>query len=464
MKVATVILAAGLGKRMKSRRAKVLHRLAGRPMVLYAVDAAEHLPSERIIVVVSHQAGQVREVLGGRRVEIVDQGTPLGTGHAVSQTQSILGDFKGPVLILNADVPLITPGTIQSMLAVHTDRAADLTLLTAQLDNPAGYGRILRDGQGRVSAVIEEADAGPREKALREINTGFYLANGPFLFSALKGVTADNAQREYYLTDIVRAAVRKGLNVGTVEVPNPEEILGVNTRADLARLQKAAFRRIADRLMAGGVTLMDPDTAWIDAEAVIESDTVIHPNVRIEGACRIGEDCRIHSHTRITDCRIGRGVTIRDCCVLAESVLEDGVTVGPFAHLRAGSRLGRNARIGNFVETKKTTVGEGSKANHLSYLGDAEIGREVNIGAGTITCNYDGAEKHRTEIGDRVFVGSDTQFVAPVTIGEGAVIGAGSTITEDVPPDALALSRAKQTTKKGWARSRRSRQTKKLKH
>jgi bifunctional UDP-N-acetylglucosamine pyrophosphorylase/glucosamine-1-phosphate N-acetyltransferase len=455
MTTATVILAAGLGKRMKSKRAKVLHLIAGRPMILYSIETARRLPSDKIIVVVAHQAEVVKEVLGDRPVEIVHQGRPLGTGHAVLQTQSSLADFKGPVLILNADVPLITVETLQSMLKIHRDQGADLILLTATLSNPEGYGRVIRDSGGDVIAIVEEADATPAQRSVREINTGFYLVNAPFLFEVLKGLKSDNAQKEYYLTDIVGAAVRQGRRLGTISARDPDEVMGINSRADLARAEKMIARRIAERHMREGVTLLDPDTTWIEADVAIGRDTVIYPHVRLEGASRIGEDCVIHSHTRISNCRLGTGVTVKDSCVLAESVLEDGAAVGPFAHLRPGTVLHQGARIGNFVETKKAELGEGSKANHLTYLGDAVIGKAVNIGAGTITCNYDGVSKHRTVIEDDVFVGSDTQFIAPVRIGRGAVIGAGSTITKDVPADSLALSRAKQEIKKDWAKKRK---------
>ncbi|MBI3994396.1 MAG: bifunctional UDP-N-acetylglucosamine diphosphorylase/glucosamine-1-phosphate N-acetyltransferase GlmU [Nitrospirae bacterium] len=456
--VATVILAAGQGKRMKSKRAKVLHSVAGRPMILYAVETARRLPSDKIIVVAAHQAEAVKDVLKDRPIRIIHQGRPLGTGHAVLQTESALAGFNGPVLILNGDVPLITVETLQSMLKIHGNQGADLTLLTATLPNPEGYGRVIRDPDGGIRAIIEEADARPDQRAIREINTGFYLVNRPFLFEALKELNSDNAQKEYYLTDIVKAAVRRGRKLFAVPAPDPDEVMGINSRVDLARTEKMIARRIAERHMREGVTLLDPETTWIDADVVIGRDTVLYPNVRLEGTTRIGEDCVIHSHTRLTDCRLGTGVTVKDSCVLSESAIEDAAVVGPFAHLRPGTVLHRGAKIGNFVEAKKAELGEGAKANHLTYLGDAVIGKGVNIGAGTITCNYDGVRKHATIIEDDVFVGSDTQFIAPVRIGRGAVIGAGSTITKDVPPDALALSRVKQEVKKDWAKKRKKKE------
>jgi bifunctional UDP-N-acetylglucosamine pyrophosphorylase / glucosamine-1-phosphate N-acetyltransferase len=454
--VPAVILAAGPGKRMKSKRAKVLHRLAGRPMILYSVETARRLPSDRILVVVGHQAEWLKEVLEGRPVEIVHQDRPLGTGHAVLQVKTALSDYKGPVLILNADVPLITVDTLRSLVKLHRDQEADVTLLTATLSDAEGYGRILREPDARkITGIVEETDATPAQRSIREINAGFYVMNAPFVFEALAGLKAGNTQQEYYLTDIVGLALREDRKVCGMAAVDSQEIMGVNTRVDLARTEKAAARQIAQRHMLEGVTLLDPETTWIEAGVTIGRDTVIYPEVRLEGPTRIGEDCVIHSHSRISDCRLGNGVTVEDSCVLSGSVLEDGSGVGPFAHLRPGTVLHKGAKLGNFVETKKADIGEGSKAKHLTYLGDAMIGKDVNIGAGTIICNYDGVSKHTTLIEDGVFIGSDTQLVAPVRIGQGAFVGAGSTITEDVPPDALAISRTNQKIKKDWAKKRK---------
>jgi len=456
--IPAVILAAGLGKRMKSKRAKVLHRIAGRPMILFSVEAARDLPSERIIVVVAHQAELLKEVLENRQVEIVHQGRPLGTGHAVLQVRSSLADYKGPILILNADVPLIAVETLRSLVKLHREREADVTLLTAMLSDAEGYGRIIRMPEGgEITGIVEEADATPAQRAIREINTGFYIINAPFLFEGLSELESNNKQGEYYLTDIVGTALRQGRKVCGTPVNDYHEIMGVNTRLDLARIEKVAALEIARRHMLEGVTLLDPDTTWIDSDVKIGKDTVIYPDVRLEGTSVIGEDCIIHSHSRISDCRLGTGVTVKDSCVLSDSVLEDGVGVGPFAHLRPGTVLHKGARIGNFVEAKKAEIGEGSKASHLSYLGDTVIGKDVNIGAGTITCNYDGVNKNVTIIEDDVFIGSDTQLIAPVRIGRGAIVGAGSTITDDVPADALAIGRAKQEIKKDWAKKRKKR-------
>jgi bifunctional UDP-N-acetylglucosamine pyrophosphorylase/glucosamine-1-phosphate N-acetyltransferase len=455
--LSAIILAAGLGKRMKSKKAKVLHSIAGRPMVTYPVEQARALGLEKIIVVVGPQADNVKEVLAPYGVEVVHQAQPRGTGDAVLQTREALASIHGPLLILNGDCPLITGQTLEEFIRTHEAEKATLTLLTAVLPEPQGYGRIILNNNNKIEKIVEEKDATVTEQALGEINTGFYVVDRAFLFEAVQALKPDNRQGEYYLTDIVAAAVKQGVRVSALRLEGRrvEEVLGINTRMDLARAEKVMRRRILTEHMQNGVTLIDPETTWVDAGVLIGRDTVIYPDVQIEGKSRIGEECVIRSHTRITDCQLGSGVLVKDSCVLTESILEDGASVGPFAHLRPGTVLRRGARIGNFVEAKKTEVGEGSKANHLTYLGDTTIGKGVNIGAGTITCNYDGIRKHPTVIEDEVFVGSDTQLVAPVKIGKGAVIGAGSTITKDVPPDALAVSRAKQMNRSGWAKKRR---------
>ena len=453
---AAVILAAGLGKRMKSKTAKVLHPIAGRPMLTYAVERALALSVSKVVVVAGHQSERIKEVLAPYPVEIVQQPLQRGTADAVMQSKAALESVRAPILILNADTPLITERTLADFLAAHGKDKAAVTMLTAVVSNPGGYGRVLRDGKGRVKRVVEQKDATGAQLKVREINTGFYVVDPGFLFKALRSVRNENRQGEFYLTDIIEAAVRERRKVAAVRLDeNTEEILGINTREDLARAEAVVRRRIRRDHMDNGVSLLDPDTAWIDAGVTIGRDTALHPNVQIEGDTRIGEDCVIRSYNRISDCRIGSGVVILDACVLEGSVLEDGVTVGPFAHLRPGTTVRKGARIGNFVEMKKTDLGEGSKANHLSYLGDAVIGKGVNIGAGTITCNYDGYEKFQTVIEDGVFVGSDTQLVAPVRVGRGAVIGAGTTVCADVPEDALAVSRTRQENKPGWAGRRR---------
>ena len=461
--ISAIILAAGFGKRMKSKRAKVLHPIAGRPMVTYLVERSRELGIHKIVVVIGHQAPQIKEILAPYNLEVVYQERPRGTGDAVLQTKETLARAHGPVLVLNGDAPLITAPTLRRLIKTHEADQAILTLLTAVIDRPAGYGRVVRSKNSRIRRVVEEKDATSSEKSVREINTGFYIVDKDYLFKSVKTLKANNRQGEYYLTDIIGMAIHQRMRVSVVRLDEgTEEVLGINSRMDLASAEKIMRKRILLQHLRNGVTLMDPDTTWIDAGVMIGSDTVIYPQVQIEGHSQIGQDCVIRSYIRITDCRIGSGVVINDSCVLTQSILEEGATIGPFAHLRPGTALRKGSRIGNFVEAKKTELGEGSKANHLSYLGDAIIGKHVNIGAGTITCNYDGVQKHPTVIEDDVFVGSDVQLVAPVRIEQGAVIGAGSTITKDVPPFSLAISRNPQVNKPGWVKTKKELRAKRL--
>ena len=473
-----VVMAAGRGTRMRSEQAKVLHQIVGRPMIRYALDVARAVAGHSVAVVVGHQAAQVRAVLeaalagqsGGAAVHIVEQGQQLGTGHAVLQTRSVFapGKANAPVayLILNGDTPLLQESTLRALLQTHRAAGATVTLLTAILDNPGGYGRVVRrtakGASGAVHAsadvvkIVEDRDASPEERTIREINVGTYVVDGSFLFAALDKVQPHNAQGEYYLTDIVDMAVTQGHRVAALPLTNPDEGLGVNTRWQLAEAEQVIRQQIRRRWMEAGVTMIDPASAWIDAEVVIGKDTILHPNVTLEGKTVIGEGCEVRSFTRLTNCAVGSHVTILDHCVCADSQIDEQATIGPFVHLRPGVRVRKKAKVGNFVEMKKTDLGEGAKANHLSYLGDATIGKGVNIGAGTITCNYDGAHKFQTIVGDHVFLGSDTQLIAPVTIGAGAVIAAGTTVTQDVPADALAIARVAQVNRAGWAARRRA--------
>lgn len=451
---AAIILAAGQGKRMKSKLPKVLHPLAGQPILFYVVDLVEKLEFQRVFAIIGHQADRVREALSGRKVTCLLQDPPQGTGHAVLQAKEQLKNFPGPVLILSGDTPLLRNETIQRLWETHQAEHATATLLTARLTAPYGYGRIIRNGQGKIERVVEEKDATPAERAVQEINTGVYIINAPFLFEALGEVTPDNQQKEYYLTDIIRIAVRRGERLAGAET-DPEEVIGINSRADLASAEGALRKRINARWMEEGVSLIDPFSIRIDQAVRIGRDSVLHPGVALEGETEIGEGCTIYP-CRIKDSSLGSGVVIKDYCVIEEAEVESDVSIGPFAHLRPGTLIRKGARVGNFVEVKKSELGEGSKANHLTYLGDTVVGKGVNIGAGTITCNYDGVKKHQTLIEDDVFIGSDTQLVAPVRIGAGSLIAAGSTITRDVPPGALSISRTKQENKEGWARKRRS--------
>ena len=465
-----VVMAAGLGKRMQSKYAKVLHPVAGQPMVLYSVELGMRIADHRIAVVVGHQADQVRQVIKDATsgihdhapTSIVEQREQLGTGHAVLQSRPVFAGAgrSSPTryLILNGDTPLLRESTVRELLRIHEAEKATVTILTAILDDASGYGRVVRQASAgcHVLKIVEDRDTDAREKSIREINVGTYVVDGGFLFSTLERLRPSNAQGEYYLTDIVQMAVEQGRRVAAVVLDHPEEGLGVNTRRQLAEAEQVVRRQIRHRWLDAGVRMIDPASTWIDAGVTIGKDSVLFPNVILEGATVIGEDCVVRSGTRITDCVIGDRVEILDHCVFRDSRIDDETTLGPFTHLRPQVVVRKGAKVGNFVEMKKTELGEGAKANHLTYLGDAKVGKHVNIGAGTITCNYDGVRKAETIIGDRVFIGSDTQFIAPVTIGAGSVIAAGTTVTENVPPDSLVIARAPQVTRPGWAVKRRA--------
>ncbi|HTL61967.1 MAG TPA: bifunctional UDP-N-acetylglucosamine diphosphorylase/glucosamine-1-phosphate N-acetyltransferase GlmU [Nitrospira sp.] len=467
--VAAVVMAAGLGKRMHSKHAKVLHPVAGRPMVLYAVELALRVAGDHVAVVVGHQADRVGQVIkqategtnGHMPVAIVEQRELLGTGHAVLQTRPVFLESGRPLpsqfIILNGDTPLLQERTLRGLLDVHRQQKAAVTLLTAVLDDASGYGRVVRSSSGEsVSRIVEDRDADSVVKAIREINVGTYVVEGDVLFAALQQLQPTNAQGEFYLTDIVQAAAAQGRRVDAVTLEDPDEGLGVNTRGQLAEAEQVVRRQIRRRWLEAGVRMIDPASTWIDAGVTIGRDSVLHPNVILEGSTVIGEDVVVRAGTRITDCIIGNRVEILDHCVCRESQIEDDATLGPFAHLRPHVLVRKGAKIGNFVEAKNAELGEGSKANHLTYLGDTKIGKGVNIGAGTITCNYDGVRKAETIIEDGVFIGSDTQLVAPVRIGAGSIIAAGTTVTQNVPLDSLVISRVMQVTRAGWAAKRRA--------
>jgi len=456
-KIITIILAAGLGKRMKSGLAKVLHPVAGIPMILYPVKVAEEISSERIIVVVGHQADRVKDVLSGRDVEIVQQVEQKGTADAVRLAMDSLKGYKGMLVVLCGDVPLITPKTISGLISAHRDRGAIMTVLTTEVVDPSGYGRIVRSSDGSILRIVEERDADNEIKKIKEINSGTYVFDSLFLSEVLREIKSENAQREFYLTDSIETGLKKGFKVYAYKTIEREEIIGINSRNELAMADIIMRRRINNRHMLNGVTMINPDNTYVGMDVSIGQDVTIYPGATIEGNTTIGSRSVIYPNSRIVNSQIGSDVNIKDSSVIEESRIGDGSQVGPFAHLRPGTILDKNVRIGNYVELKKAFMGEGSKANHLTYLGDAEIGSDVNIGAGTITCNYDGKKKHRTTIGDGVFVGSDVQFVAPVKIGEGAFIAAGSTVTKDVPPGSLAISRVEQKNMEGWVEKRKKR-------
>jgi bifunctional UDP-N-acetylglucosamine pyrophosphorylase/glucosamine-1-phosphate N-acetyltransferase len=449
-----LVLAAGLGKRMQSKWSKLLHPVAGRPMVRHVVEATKSAGVARAVVVVGNQADEVRLAVGDhdKRIAFAFQKEQLGTGHAVLCAERQFQGHTGDVLILNGDLPALRPETLRAFVAYHRSHGAPLTLLTTVVTDPRGYGRVIRNYGGEVARIVEETDASPEERATQEINCGIYCVDSAALFRPLRRATRDNAQGEIYLTDLVGILHHEGKAVAAYRHPDAVEVLGVNDRRELAAAARSLYRRKAEALMTEGVSLVDPASTYIDAGVTIGRDSIIEPCVMIQGASRIGGEVRIGLGSRIADSVIGDGSEVLPYCVIAGARLASGCRVGPFAHLRPDTTLDDGARIGNFVETKKTRLGRGSKANHLSYLGDAEIGRDVNIGAGTITCNYDGVDKHRTVIEDEVFVGSDSTLVAPVRLRRGSFIGAGSTITKDVPAQALALSRARQENKEGWVR------------
>jgi bifunctional UDP-N-acetylglucosamine pyrophosphorylase/glucosamine-1-phosphate N-acetyltransferase len=455
VKPTVVILAAGLGTRMKSNLAKALHALAGRPLIEHVLNAAAGLDPEKIVLILGHQADAVRKSAEQYRAEIVLQREQLGTGHAVQQAREAISASSGPILILCGDTPLITAGTLKAVVELHKKSRAAVTLLTTVMKDPFGYGRVVRN-KTKVRAVVEEKDASAAQKKIQEINAGIYCFEKKFLLSTLDRLGKNNAQGEYYLPDAIALAGKKGLGVSALLSNDPDEVMGVNTRYDLSRAERILRARINRQWMLEGVTMLDPDSTVIGSTVSLGRDITLYPNVILEGTTRVGDDSVVHQGSRIVNSVIGHGVMVKDCSVIEESRISDRASIGPFAHLRPGSVIGERARIGNFVEVKKSTIGEGSKANHLSYIGDTTVGRDVNIGAGVITCNYDGFEKHRTVIEDDVFIGSDAQLVAPVTIGRGAVVAAGATITRDVPPDALAISRTPQDVREGYA-SRRKR-------
>ena len=447
-----VILAAGKGTRMKSVLPKVLHHLAGKPLIEHVLRTVDQLEVASKVLVVGHGADDVRTALEARQdLQFVVQSPQLGTGHALLQTEPVLKGKTGTVLLLYADVPLLESGTLARLVETHRTTRAAATVLTAELDDPYGYGRIVRDPSGLISRIVEERDASSAHRAIREINSGIYTMALAPLFDHVHGLATDNAQGEYYLTDLIAMYRQKDMRVETLCLDSADELRGVNSRLDLAELSAVMRQRKNRALMVGGTTLEDPATTYVDVDVTVGTDTVIGPGVRLEGTTTIGDRCRIHTGSRLTNAKVDDDVVVLDYSVIVNSEIGAGAAVGPMAHIRPDSVLGPLARVGNFVELKKTTLGRGSKANHLAYIGDATIGEGVNIGAGTITCNYDGEKKFKTVIEDGVFIGSDSQLIAPVTIGRDAFVAAGSSITEDVPAGALAVARSKQIIKNGWA-------------
>jgi bifunctional UDP-N-acetylglucosamine pyrophosphorylase / glucosamine-1-phosphate N-acetyltransferase len=450
-----IILAAGEGKRMRSRQPKILHRLCGRPLVAYPLRLARTF-ADRVVIVVPPNTDGLAQVIGDGVATVV-QRERLGTGHAVVQAQEACGE--GTVLVLPGDMPLLTVETIERLLSQHKSAGAAATLLTAIVDSPFGYGRVLRQ-RGRVARIVEERDATDDQKKIAEIGTSVYCFDARRLWSALAEVRPDNDQGEYYLTDVVAILSRAGARVETVTVTDSSEALGVNDRRQLAAVAVIQRRRILDRLMDGGVTIVDPASTYVEDTAAIGPDSVIHPQTVIEGATEIGSECVIGAGSHVSGSRLADRVVLKPYTIIEEAVVESDATLGPFCHLRPGCHIGAAAEIGNFAELKKSRVGRKTKIHHVSYTGDATLGERVNVGAGSITCNYDGQRKQQTIVGDGAFVGTNSSLVAPLTIGEGAYVAAGSVITRDVPPGALARERAPQVVKEGWA-ARRKAQTRK---
>jgi len=459
---AIVIMAAGKGTRLKSRRAKVLHEIAGQPLLAHVIKAAQQIvPAEHIYVIVGHQAENVRAAVEPLGVKFVLQAEQRGTGHAIMCAREQVASYQN-ILVLSGDVPLIRPETIARLRDFHLSKKAAMTILTAAPLDPFGYGRVIRAGSGsdRVRAIVEQKALTKAQQKEREINSGIYAFATKPLFANIDRLSTDNAHRELYLTDMAALLVKSKATVAALKASDPGEVLGANTLAELSSLDAAMRARKCADLMAAGVSIYRPETCVIDPDVEIGADTILEPFVQILGRTRIGSDCRIRSFSVISDSQISDNVLLRSGCIIDQSTIAAGAQLGPYAHVRPGSEIGEGAHVGNFVETKKTRMGRGSKANHLTYLGDTDIGAGVNVGAGTITCNYDGAHKHMTVIEEGAFIGSDSTLVAPVRIGKGAYVAAGSTITEDVPADALALGRTRQITKEGWARQRRDERAK----
>ena len=445
-----VILAAGKGTRMKSAWPKVLHRVAGLPMIEHVLATAATLGPRSTTLVVGHQAAALEAALARHSgLAFVVQEPQLGTAHALLTTAPVFRCAIGTLVLLSGDVPLLSSNTLKTLVDRHESAGAAATVVTAIVEEPRGYGRIVRSGE-EIARIVEERDASPAERAIREINAGIYAFALDGLFETLSGIASENSQGEYYLPDVVALYRKRGRGVATLTVANADEIRGINSRLELAAVSRIVRQTKNQDLMAAGVTIDDPATTYIDPHVEIGRDTIVHPAVSLEGKTTIGRGCEIHSGVRIVDSHVGDRVTIHNHCVIANATVANEASVGPFAHLRHDTVVAERARVGNFVELKKTTLGAGSKSMHLTYLGDATIGANVNVGAGTITCNYDGVKKQATVIEDGAFIGSDTQLIAPVTVGKGAYVGSGTTVREDVPAGALAVSAGKQRNIEGW--------------
>lgn len=457
MRFGIVIMAAGKGTRLKSRRPKVLHEIGGKSLLSHVIAAAAQIvPAEDILVIVGHQADKVEAAVRASGVRFVLQQEQRGTGHAVQCAQDAVTGYDH-ILVLSGDVPLLRPETIRQVRDFHLDQQAAMTILTAVPADPTGYGRVVRRAPGspEVAVIVEQKALTPEQQTTPEINSGIYAFRTQPLFRHICELSTNNAHGEYYLTDMAALLSRSGERVLATQAPEVIEVLGANTITEMMELDAALRLRTARSLLEQGVTIFRPETTVIDADVQVGADTIIEPFVQLLGRTVIGEACRIRSYSVLENATVGDGVLIRQGCILSDAQVGVGALIGPYSHLRPGSEIGAAAHVGNFVETKKIRLGRGSKANHLTYLGDAEIGTGVNVGAGVITCNYDGVNKHKTVIGDRAFIGSDSTLVAPIAIGEGAYVAAGSCLTENVPAEALALGRARQAIKPEWAKRKK---------
>ncbi len=459
MNVNVAILAAGLGTRMRSRRAKVLHRAGGLTLVEHVIEAARGVaPPDRMVVVTGHQAERVERQLAPLGVRFARQPQPRGTGDALACCRPLLeGEAGGLLMVLYGDTPLLSAATLLRLRDEQAKSDAAATLITTTLDDPSGYGRVLVDSAGNATMIVEDKACTPEQKRIRVINSGIYCFRADLLWRYLGEIRPDPVSGEVYLTDMAAILTARGHRVRVMHLDDPRELLGINTRVELAEADRILRARKARELMLSGVTIEGPETVWIDARVRVGMDTVIEPSVRLLGDTEIGEDCRIGAGAIIESSRLGAGVWVKPYTLISESTVEPRAEIGPFARLRMDAQIGQEARVGNFVEVKKSRLGAGAKSQHLAYLGDARIGERVNVGAGTITCNYDGERKHQTEIGDGAFIGSNATLVAPVRIGEASYVGAGSVITEAVPDGALALGRGRQVVKQGWVAKKRGR-------
>jgi bifunctional UDP-N-acetylglucosamine pyrophosphorylase/glucosamine-1-phosphate N-acetyltransferase len=451
-----VILAAGLGTRMKSRKAKVLHRAGGRYLVEHVLRTAQTLaPAERIFVVVGHQAAELRAAIQTPGIGFIEQSEQKGTGHALMVAAETLSGLDGRLVILYGDCPLVRPETLAGLVAAQESSGAAGAILTAEMEDPTGYGRVLHDGDGHVTGVVEQRAGTPEQLAIREANMGLYCYDAAPFWRHIRDLRPDNPAREYYLTDMVEILHRAGHAITAFRIDDPREVLGINDREELSVVDRLLRARKVRELMIGGVTIEKPETVTVDPDVTIGMDSVVEPFAQILGRTTIGENCRIGACSIVEDSELGDEVEIGAFTIVGTSRMERGAHAGPYARLRMENHVAAGAHVGNFVELKKTRLGEGSKAMHLAYLGDSEIGARVNVGAGTITCNYDGSRKYATKIGSGAFIGSNSTLVAPVEVGEGAYLAAGSVITSEVPADALAVGRARQVNKEDWARKRR---------